>query len=61
MKDGNLKQVQKDINEALETIELMEENLKSEDLTKDGVKEKFLFLTQKLTELENILKSEGII
>lgn len=61
MKEGNLKQVQKDINEALETIESMEANLKSEDLIKDGVKEKFLFLTEKLTELENILKSEGII
>lgn len=61
MKEDNLKQVQKDINEALETIESMEENLKSEEHIKDSVKEKFLFLTQKLTELETILKSEGII
>lgn len=61
MKEDNLKQVQKDINEALEAIESMEENLKSEELSKDNVKEQFLFLTQKLTELESILKSEGII
>ena len=61
MKEDNLKLVQKDINDALETIEAMEENLKSEDLSNDNVKEQFLFLTQKLNELENILKSEGII
>lgn len=61
MKEDNLKQVQNDINEALETIESMEENLKSADLTKDDVREQFLFLTEKLTELENILKLEGIL
>lgn len=61
MKEDNLKQVEKDINEALETIEEMENNLNGEDLVKDDVKEKFLFLTKKLTELESILKSEGII
>jgi len=61
MKEDNLKQVQKDINEALETIEEMEDNLNNDELIKDTVKEKFLFLTKKLTELENILKSEGII
>lgn len=61
MKEDNLKQVHKDINDALEAIETMEENLKSEDLSKDNVKEQFLFLTQKLTELENILKLEGIL
>lgn len=61
MKEDNLKQVQKDINEALETIEEMENNLNGEELVKDAVKEKFLFLTKKLNELESILKSEGII
>jgi hypothetical protein len=61
MKEDSLKLVQKDINEALETIESMEENLKSEELTNDNVKEQFLFLTQKLSELESILKLEGIL
>ncbi|MFL0269134.1 hypothetical protein [Candidatus Clostridium radicumherbarum] len=61
MKEDNLKQVQNDINEALETIEEMENNLNGEVLVRDDVKEKFLFLTKKLTELESILKSEGII
>lgn len=61
MKEDNLKQVHNDINEALETIESMEENLKSADLTKDDIREQFLFLTEKLTELENILKLEGIL
>lgn len=61
MKEDNLKLVQKDINEALETIEAMEENLKNDDISKDNVKEKFMFLSQKLNELESILKSEGIL
>lgn len=61
MKEDNLKLVQKDINEALETIEEMEENLKGEAISKDNVKEKFLLLSQKLMDLENVLKSEGII
>ncbi|MFL0248402.1 hypothetical protein [Candidatus Clostridium stratigraminis] len=61
MKEDNLKKVQNDINEALETIEEMESNLNGEELVKDAVKEKFLILTKKLTELESILKSEGII
>ncbi len=61
MKEDNLKLVQQDIDEALATIEDMEENLKNEALSKDDVKEKFMFLSQKLQELENILKTEGII
>ena len=59
MKEDNLKLVQKDIDEALEAIEEMEKDLKSDDLPKDTVKEKFLFLSQKLNELEEILKNEG--
>ena len=61
MKEDNLKLVQKDIDEALETIEEMEKDLKSDGLPKDTVKEKFLFLSQKLNELEEILKNEGIL
>jgi hypothetical protein len=61
MKEDNLKLVQQDIDEALATIEDMEEDLKKEALTKDDVKERFIFLSQKLQQLENILKTEGIL
>ena len=61
MKEDNLKLVQQDIYVALATIEDMEEYLKKEALSKNDVKEKFMFLSQKLQELENLLKIEGII
>ncbi|MCM8709469.1 hypothetical protein M2651_00330 [Clostridium sp. SYSU_GA19001] len=61
MKEDNLKLLQKDIDEALLTIENMEEDLKKEVLSKDSVKEKFMFLSKKLQDLEAILKSEGIL
>ncbi|ERI94287.1 hypothetical protein HMPREF1982_00921 [Clostridiales bacterium oral taxon 876 str. F0540] len=61
MQEEKLKLLQKDIDEALETIENMEDGLKNDDLSKDMVKEKFLYLSQKLEELETILKSEGIL
>jgi hypothetical protein len=61
MKEDNLKLVQQDIDVALATIEDMEEDLKKEALSKNDVKEKFMFLSQKLQELENLLKIEGII
>lgn len=61
MKEDNLKTLQKDIDEALETIESMENSLKNESLSKETVKEKFIFLSQKLQELETILKSEGLL
>jgi hypothetical protein len=61
MKEDNLKLVHQDIDEALATIEDMEMDLKKEVLSKDDVKERFMFLSQKLQELENILKTEGII
>ena len=61
MKEYNLKLVQQDIDEALATIEDMEEDLKIKSLSNDDVKEKFMFLSQKLQQLENILKTEGII
>ncbi|MBI6873144.1 hypothetical protein [Clostridium aciditolerans] len=61
MKENNLKLAQKDIDEALVTIESMEKTLVKEDLSKDDIKEKFIFLTTKIQELEQILKDEGII
>ncbi|MBV7272702.1 hypothetical protein JMF89_01385 [Clostridiaceae bacterium UIB06] len=61
MKENNLKLAQKDIDEALVTIESMEKTLVEEKLSKDDIKDKFLFLTVKIQELEQILKDEGII
>lgn len=61
MKENNLKLAQKDIDEALTTIESMEKTLIKEDISKDSIKEKFIFLTTKIQELEQILKDEGIL
>lgn len=61
MKENNLKLAQKDIDEALVTIESMEKTLVKEDISKDDIKEKFVFLTTKIQELEQILKDEGIL
>lgn len=61
MKENNLKLAQKDIDEALVTIESMEKTLVKDDLSKDDIKEKFVFLTTKIQELEQILKDEGIL
>ncbi|GEM_PF-215279 len=61
MKETNLKTAQKDIEDALEAIETMEEILKTETPSKDSIKEKFVFLSGKVQQLENILKEEGIL
>lgn len=61
MKENNLKLAQKDIDEALVTIEAMEKTLVKDDISKDSIKEKFVFLTTKIQELEQILKDEGIL
>lgn len=61
MKESNLKLAQQDIDEALSAIENMEETLANKNLSSETLKEKFLFLSEKVTELEKILKEEGII
>lgn len=61
MKESNLKLAQKDIDEALKTVEDMVNFIDDTDLPKDKLREKFLTLTEKVQELENILKIEGII
>ncbi len=61
MKEENLELAQKDIDEALSTIEYMEENLSKESLPKTVLKEKFVFLAEKVQQLESILKEEGIL
>lgn len=61
MKEGNLELAQKDIDEALKTIQDMEENLSKENLPKEVILEKFKVLTDKVNKLESILKEEGIL
>ncbi|AKN33215.1 hypothetical protein Ccar_21245 [Clostridium carboxidivorans P7] len=61
MKEGNLELAQKDIDEALETIQNMEENLSKENLPKEVILENFKVLTEKVSKLELILKEEGIL
>jgi 3-hydroxyacyl-CoA dehydrogenase len=61
MKEENLKLAQKDIDDAVKAIEELEEDLKKEDLSREAVKEKFELLSQKLSELESVLKNEGIL
>lgn len=61
MKEENLKIAQKDIDDALKTVEDMVNFIDEADLSKDVLKEKFIALTEKVQELENILKVEGIL
>lgn len=61
MKESNLNAAQQDIEEALMAIETMEEILKDKSLSKDAIKEKFVFLSGKVQQLESILKEEGIL
>ncbi|MDU5110434.1 MAG: hypothetical protein E6248_08300 [Clostridium sp.] len=61
MKEENLKIAQKDIDDALKTVEDMVNFIDEADLSKDLLKEKFITLTEKVQELENILKVEGIL
>ena len=59
MKESNL--AQRDIEEALRTVEEMEEFVDTIDAPKEVLKEKFYTLTQKVQQLEDILKTEGIL
>jgi hypothetical protein len=61
MKEQNLKLAQKDIDEALSTIEVLEKSLRENSLSDDLIKENFLELSRKMQEIEDILKEEGIL
>ena len=61
MKESNLKLAQRDIEEALKTVEEMEEFVDTIDAPKEVLKEKFYTLTKKVQQLEDILKNEGIL
>lgn len=61
MKEANLKLAQQDIDEALKTVDDMVKVIDENETSKDILKEKFITLTEKVQELESILKNEGII
>lgn len=61
MKKDNLTIIQKDIDEALATITAMEKFLLDKSLPREVIKEKFVYLSGKVQQLENILKEEGIL
>jgi len=61
MKEINLKAAQQDVEDALSAVETIEEILKAETPSRDSIKEKFVFLSGKVQQLEDILKEEGIL
>lgn len=60
MKESKLILAQKEIDDALETVEEIV-NVLDNEAEKKIIKEKFILLNNKLQELENILKEEGIL
>ena len=58
MKEANLKLAQEDINAALEAVEDIEKVINDESVEKDVLKEKFVALSEKVQQLENLLKTE---
>lgn len=61
MKDNNLKLAQKGIDDALDTIDVLEKTIKETPLPKNILKESFYILSRKVDEIEDILKNEGIL
>ena len=61
MKEGNLKLAQEDIEAALKAVEDIENFINDESLEKDVLKQKFVALSEKVQQLENLLKIDGIL
>lgn len=61
MKEENLKIAQQDIENALKTVQDMEKSLNENAGSKEQIKEKFIQLSETVQNLENILKTEGIL
>ena len=61
MDDNKIKLAQKDIDDALSTVESMEKCINESTLTNEEIKEKFMTLSEKVQQIEDILKTEGII
>lgn len=61
MKEDNLKLAQKGIDDALDTVDALEKTMKQTPLAKEILKENFDMLSKKVEEIEEILKTEGIL
>ena len=61
MNELSLKLAQKDIDEALKVVEEIQNELGATKLPELKIKTKFLCLSEKVEQLENILRKEGII
>jgi len=61
MKEDKIKLAQKGIDDALDSIDVLEETMKLTPLPKDILKENFDSLSKKVEEIEELLKSEGIL
>ncbi|WP_055665321.1 hypothetical protein [Desnuesiella massiliensis] len=61
MDDNKIKLAQKDIDDALSTVEAMEKCINESTLTNEEIKKKFMTLSEKVQQIEDILKTEGII
>lgn len=61
MNESNLKQAQKEIDEALSTIEKLEETIQNDSISDEIIKQNFLSLSNKVREIETVLKNEGIL
>ena len=60
MEESKLKLAQLEVDEALKTVEDIEKVIDCYE-SKEFLKEKFITLSQKVQELEDILKTEGIL
>lgn len=61
MNESNIQQAQKEIDEALSTIEKLEENIKTNSISDEVIKQNFISLSNKVREIELFLKDEGIL
>lgn len=61
MENSNLKIAQQDVEEALKAVEDMEKFINAAEPSKEQLKEKFICLSNRVQNLENILKNEGIL
>ena len=61
MNEDNLKLAQQEVENALKAVENLEQILDSIDLSIEVLKEQLVSLTNKVQDLESIIKTEGIL
>jgi hypothetical protein len=61
MDKKNIELATEQIDEALTTVKSMENDLDKKQLSSESIKKQFIFLSKKVSELENILINEGIL